>query len=247
MSQPRDLRAVFFDLDDTLFSTTEFARLARRQAVQAMIRHGLRVSAQDALRELDEVIAEFSSNFDRHFDKLLVRLPEGATHGLNPVILVAAGVTAYHDAKFTRLKPFPDVLPALRKLSRSPLIRGVITDGLDVKQAEKLLRLDVFPLLTPRAVFISDQIGIAKPNPKLFERACSEMRIAPRQAMYVGDHPQKDVDPPNHIGMVTVLVDRGGRHAGVRGRTQPAYRLRNFSQLLQLLRKDFKVHFPARG
>ncbi|MBI2932469.1 MAG: TIGR02253 family HAD-type hydrolase [Planctomycetes bacterium] len=239
------LRAIFFDIDDTLYSTTEFATLARRNAIQAMVNVGLNIPIEEGLRELSEVIHEFSSNYQHHFDKLLLRLPEAATRGLNRTILVAAGVVAYHDAKFTRLKPFPDVLPALKRLARTSLIRGIITDGVDIKQAEKLLRLGVHSYLTPGAVVISDQIGISKPNPKIFERACSEMRVAPREAMYVGDHPVKDIDPANRIGMVTVLADRGGRHSDEIGRTRAHFHVRNFDQLLNLLRKRFKVSIPA--
>ena len=39
------LKAIFFDIDDTLFSTTEFADRARRGAVDAMRRYGLRLPA----------------------------------------------------------------------------------------------------------------------------------------------------------------------------------------------------------
>lgn len=56
------LQAILFDIDDTLFSTTEFARKARRNAVRAMIQAGLDVPEEVVLKELDEVLAEFSSN-----------------------------------------------------------------------------------------------------------------------------------------------------------------------------------------
>ncbi|MEI6129668.1 MAG: haloacid dehalogenase, partial [Planctomycetota bacterium] len=56
------LDAIFFDIDDTLFSTTLFAEQARRSAIDAMLRAGLRADHDSALRELDEVLAEFSSN-----------------------------------------------------------------------------------------------------------------------------------------------------------------------------------------
>ena len=71
------LRAVLFDIDDTLFSTTHFARVARRNAIRAMIRAGLDVPEDEALRELEEVISEFSSNYEHHYDQLLKRLRPG--------------------------------------------------------------------------------------------------------------------------------------------------------------------------
>jgi putative hydrolase of the HAD superfamily len=234
------LKAIFFDIDDTLFSTTEFADRARRAAVEAMRRHGLRLPAEHVLRELLEVIAEFSSNYEAHFDKLLLRLPERSWDGVNPAILVAAGVQAYHDAKFRHLRPYPDVPPLLSRLAKTDLVRGVITAGLAVKQADKLLRLGLYEKFTPTAIFISDQIGISKPNPKLFSRACDEVGVEPKETLYVGDHPLHDVDPANSLGMITVHVRRG-KHAPERGKTAPTHSVEDFKELLTVLRKDYSV------
>jgi putative hydrolase of the HAD superfamily len=234
------LKALFFDIDDTLYSTTDFADKARRLAAESMRRHGLRLPSEHILRELLEVISEFSSNYEHHFDKLLLRLPRRAFDGVNPAILVAAGVQAYHDAKFRFLRPYPDVPPVLERLARTDLVRGIITAGLEVKQADKLLRLGLYSCFTPTAIFISDQIGISKPNPKLFQRACEEVGLKPGECIYVGDHPVHDVDAANTLGMMTVRIRRG-RHAPEQGRTQPTYELKNFKELLTILRKDLNV------
>ncbi|MHC4605685.1 MAG: TIGR02253 family HAD-type hydrolase [Planctomycetota bacterium] len=239
--QRRELKVIFFDIDDTLYSTTEFVAQARRSAVEAMRSHGLRLPASHILRELSEVIAEFSSNYDHHFDKLLVRLPERAYRGINPAVLVAAAVAAYHDSKFQHLRPFPEVPGVLRKLAQTEIIRGIITAGLLIKQAEKLVRLGVYRHFTPTAIFISDQIGISKPNPKLYKRACSELGILPAEAMYVGDHPSHDIDPCREIGMTAVLVRRQGRHGREKCRRKPDYQIRSLKQILTILRRDFTI------
>ncbi|HUU42849.1 MAG TPA: HAD family hydrolase, partial [Planctomycetota bacterium] len=149
------LRAILFDIDDTLYSTTEFADLARSNGVTAMVRLGLRMEHEAVMRELREVIAEFTSNYEGHFDKLLLRLPREVYEGLNPAILVAGAVIAYHETKASRLRPLPDVVEALRKLSHTELILGVITMGPQVKQAEKILRLGLMDYIDPSAIFIS--------------------------------------------------------------------------------------------
>ena len=113
--------------------------MARTNAVRAMISMGLRMNEEDCMRELNEVIAEFSSNYEHHFEKLLLRIGEETYRGLNPAVLVASAVSAYHDTKFKQLKPFEDVKPALDALSRTGVRLGVITMGPQVKQAEKLL------------------------------------------------------------------------------------------------------------
>ena len=78
------LSAVLFDIDDTLFGTTEFAGRARKNAVRAMCEAGLDLPIEDVERELAEVIAEFSSNYSRHFDKLLVRLGQVVARPARP-------------------------------------------------------------------------------------------------------------------------------------------------------------------
>ena len=62
-----EIRAVFFDIDGTLFSTVDFATRAREASVDAMLEAGLPVNRDELLEELAEVVREFSSNYERHF------------------------------------------------------------------------------------------------------------------------------------------------------------------------------------
>lgn len=235
------LDAVLFDIDDTLFSTTEFARSARNNAVRAMIEAGLGLSESVVRAELDEVIAEFSSNYDRHFDKLLQRLRPSALRDINPALIVAAGVAGYHDTKFRELKPFPDVIPLLDGLGRAGLRRGIVTHGWTSKQAEKIVRLGLLSHIDRNAVFISDQIGISKPNPKLYQTALSDLRLAPDRVMYVGDSPAHDITPPAKLGMVTVWAKRAAKHSFGPDDVQPAHTVSDFEQLGQILREQYGV------
>ena len=187
------LSAILFDVDDTLYSTTDFAARARQRACEAMVRQGLRLPVSEVRRELSEVISEFTSNYGQHFDKLLLRLPPGSWAGTNKALIIAAGIMAYHATK-CELEPFPDVLPFLRRVhAQGDVVLGVITHGLEIKQAEKLLLLEVTPYLHPAAIFISDQLGISKPNPKLYQRACSTLGLNPAEVMYVGDNPTHEI------------------------------------------------------
>ena len=235
----KKLSAIFFDIDDTLYSTSEFARRARSNSVDAMIAAGVRLDRGTLLADLEEVIAEFSSNYGSHFDKLLLRLPPSAIEGLNPAIVVASAVAAYHDTKFQELAPYPDAVDLLRDLKRTGIVVGVITAGLAVKQAEKIVRLHIAQYLTPNAIFISDQIGISKPNPKLYLRACQEVRVKPAEAMYVGDNPANDIAPPNSIGMIAVLNRSSGKYASVAASVPPDYQISTFRELREILRNDF--------
>jgi len=236
-----DLKAIFFDIDDTFYSTSEFSKTARLNSVYAMIEAGLKVSVTECFDELREVIAEFGANFGNHYDRLLLRIPQEKYGNVNPAIIVSAGVVAYHETKYKSLKPYEDVLEVLRILSSTPLILGVITAGLMNKQAEKLVRLNILKYLTPNAIFITDQMGIGKPNVKLYKNAYKHLQVKPEECMYVGDNPITDIDPPNSVGMVTVLNRRSGKYLDVQGKSKPDYVIHDMWELLDVLKKNFGI------
>lgn len=237
----RDLQCIFFDIDDTMYSTTEFAARARKNAVQAMIRAGLRLGEEECLKELDEVISEFSSNYEHHFDKLLLRLPREAIGDSSPLILVAAGMCGYHDTKFHDLSPFEDAIEVLKLLRERKLRLGIISEGLGIKQAEKVVRLGLHTLISPQAVFITDSIGISKDNPKLYLRACDKLKVEPAKCMYVGDNPERDVDVPHSVGLATTLSKRSGKHINKESRVPPDHIIHNFWDLLDLIQANYKI------
>ena len=81
----------------------------------------------------------------------------------------------------------PDARALLEALRAGGVRAGVLSAGLQVKQAEKLIRLGALPLVEPGAIFFSDQMGVGKPNPKIYSKACRALGVAPGRAMYVGD------------------------------------------------------------
>jgi putative hydrolase of the HAD superfamily len=236
-----ELKAIFFDIDDTLFSTSEFAKAARLNSVYAMIRAGLKCNVNDCIQELKEVTEEFGPNYENHYDRLLLRLPKESYKEINPAVIVAAGVVAYHQTKNSSLKPYDDVVEILKSLSNTEIILGIITAGLKIKQAEKLVRLDLLKYLDSRAIFITDQIGIGKPNVKLYKNACEALDLDPESCMYVGDNPITDIDPPNKLGMITVLNRRSGKYLSIVGKTAPKYTITDMWELLKIIKDDFGI------
>ena len=110
------LDAIFFDIDDTLFSSSGFAYRARSRSVEAMIAYGLKVEEERVHSLIREIIGEHDSNFQFQFDEALKRLPPESYEPVNPAIIVSAAIAAYHDTKFKELRPFDDVTPTLQRL-----------------------------------------------------------------------------------------------------------------------------------
>lgn len=234
------LDMIFFDIDDTLYSTTQFAERARRAAVRAMIEQGLRLEEEEAVVELSEVVAEFTSNYGSHFDRLLDRVGPQRYPGRNRAVLVAAGVVAYHDAKEDGLVLLPDIRSVLLRLYGARVRLGVISAGLQAKQAEKLIRLDAIAWFDPAAIFFSDQMGVSKPNPKIYQKACKEAGVLPRRALYIGDRASHDVVPARAAGLFTVhYIGAQGRHAEAACTAPADHTLADLRDLLPALRNTY--------
>jgi putative hydrolase of the HAD superfamily len=204
-----------------------------------MVEAGLRGEVDLLVKELDEVVREFGSNDKNHLDKLLLRSsPEDYTP-INPLVIVAAGIVAYHQTKSRGMEPFEDVVEFFKMFDSISIPRGVITSGIGIKQAEKLIRLDLLQYFDPRYIVITDQIGIGKPNPKLYRTACELAGVAPEESIMVGDHPLLDIDSAKLAGLHTIWVKRGGKYANTDGKSVPDYEIRDFWDLMEVLRDDF--------
>ncbi len=234
------LDVVLFDIDDTLYSTTAFATEARRNAVLGMIDAGLDVPLAEGVQEMSEVVREFTSNYDEHFDRFLDRLGPSRWGGRNPAVLIAAGVVAYHRTKERDLRALPDAVEVLTALSRARVRAGIVSAGLRVKQAEKLVRLSVLPWIDPGAIFFSDQMGVSKPNPKIYAKACEALKVPPSRAMYVGDRPETDVAPARAAGLRTVHY-RGahGRYSAVPASPPADHEVQRLTELVPILRDAY--------
>jgi putative hydrolase of the HAD superfamily len=240
MPAKRALSLITFDIDDTLYASRDFARTARENALKAMIAAGLKISLEDAAAELDEVVSEYSSNDEHHFDRMLKRIPKASLSDYNPAILVAIGVAAYHDTIHDSFMPYEDGVDALKRLHDDGFALGVISQGKTVKQAEKVVRLRILPYIHKRGVFFSDQLGISKSSPKFYAKAAEVFGANPRECMHVGDRPDRDIDPANNAGWITVLNRRSGRYHERPGATPPAHQIQNFWDFIELIEKGYE-------
>ena len=99
---------------------------------------------------------------------------------------------------------FADVLPTLNRLSPIPL--GVITNGNNLQQRRKLERTGLAPLF--RTVVTSDELGIAKPDPRIFTEACRRGDVDPRNAVFIGDNWSADVEGSLAAGLRPIWLRR---------------------------------------
>ncbi len=194
----KKIRYVFFDLDDTLFPTSVFAELARKNAINAMIQQGLKSDPDTAYRELLAIIKEMGSNYPLHFNILCERFNKKVESRI-----VAAGVIAYHNTKTTIL-PFTNTYLTLVKLRESGYKIYIATNGSPLKQWEKILRLKIDYFFDD--VFISEEQGLEKSR-EFFEYILKQKGLDPEECIMIGNSLDVDVFPALASGMDAMLVD----------------------------------------
>ncbi len=206
-------RAVFFDVGNTLlFPYPSVSEVCRQ--VLARAGHVRDLHAIDALMPMVDAYYE-----DRYRDDDTFWTDEGETSGvwvgMYSLLCRELGLhqTAEELARQVyeefgdpeRWRAYDDVVPALRRLKSAGVRTGIISNW-DGRLAQILEGLGLAPFLD--TIVSSAQVGLHKPDPRIFELACERLGVRPDQAAHVGDHHYADVVGATAVGMTAVLIDR---------------------------------------
>jgi putative hydrolase of the HAD superfamily len=238
------IKLIGFDLDDCLFDSTGLSEKARIKGIEAMINLGLKIDKQNAINIIQEIVKEYGSNYSEHYNLFISRLNFLYSEKYNIPIseqyrYVAAAVMAYHEEKVKSIKLYDDVEDCLTKLRQINIKTAIISDGIPIKQYEKILRLKIDKLID--LVVISDEIGIKKPNPKLFDYCLKKIGVKGPEMIYVGDRIDKDIIPALLNNIHSVYIHRHGKydtyHTGekIPENIQPEYEISNLSDLFDVI------------
>ena len=125
----------------------------------------------------------------------------------------------------------PDVPQTLAALRARGLALGIITNG---KTAVQNATIDAVGLREYfSAIVISEACGFRKPDPQIFQQALSALSQSSVQAVYVGDHPQSDVEGARAAGLHAVWF--AGVHTWPDALKSPEYQITEIPQLLTIL------------
>jgi putative hydrolase of the HAD superfamily len=197
------LKAIAFDLDDTLFPERDYAFSGFR-AVAEWAQKQLGVEADQAEQELQ---GHFNAGVRGDtFNRWLL------AHGLPVEVWLPQMIRAYREHT-PRLTPFPDVPPALEILGGRYRL-GLITQGHASGQRRKLQALGLNGRFEQVVVLGEEERPLWKPHPHPCQRWLEAMQLPGTECAYVGDNPVRDFHGSRSLGMWTVRIRRpGGQHS----------------------------------
>ncbi|MDE3057180.1 MAG: TIGR02253 family HAD-type hydrolase [Bacteroidota bacterium] len=228
------IKAVIFDLDNTLVDFMAMKRQAIDAAIAAMMDAGLTLSRGDIQARIDEIYKERGMEFQNVFDQLLYNEFQKVDYKI-----LSAGVIAYRRAREAALVPYPHVYMTLMELLKSGLHLGVVSDAPAREAWLRLTYLNFHHIFDHVVTF--EDTGERKPNAAPFRRALELLKVKGHEALMVGDWAERDVVGAANVGMKTVFARYGDTFGTVESNAD--YEINDISELIDIVRNENSVRF----
>lgn len=206
MFDPSKVKAVLWDLDDTLYSRVAAARLTYPGMFRTHLYEGK-----------DDAYIEAAADFMIHH---LVRdsmIHETSFHALFQAYPPNKDfcLTDCQEYYFDHIHEFAvagqeqvSVIKKLRSLGiKTAIVTNVAADRFDF-QRNKIDTMGLTPLFD--AIVLSGEVGVHKPDRRVFNRATELLGVANEDCVFVGDNPYADITGALNAGMEAVWIDAWG-------------------------------------
>ncbi|HLP79700.1 MAG TPA: TIGR02253 family HAD-type hydrolase [Acidobacteriota bacterium] len=208
MARLKNIKAVFFDFDNTLYAYKP-ASTAGIKAAYKLLASRYNVTFQEFMQEYQVVQAinqkihkgtAASHNRLLRFQRLLER------HGIFQPAFALALEKTYWDAYMKEMYFDPSVADTLQYLRQQGYALGIITDLTARIQLTKLVRSKISHFFG--AIVTSEEAGHEKPHRAPFVTALTKLGVSAEHAVMVGDNPKSDIYGAKRMGMKTIQLIR---------------------------------------
>lgn len=193
------MKAVIFDLDDTLYPEIEFVR----SGFKIVSRY---ISLKNAIDD------------NLTFKKIMLILEEHGRGKVFDILLNDLGIYSedyvnlllyLYRSHCPTINLYPEADTFLKELKHHNIQLGIISDGMASVQKNKISALGIDSYFD--IIILTDELGkhYWKPSLTPFKIALSLLEVQPNEAIYIGDNVSKDFIAPNKLGMESIQLNSG--------------------------------------
>lgn len=241
MSIPTEIKAVLFDMDETLLS---HARNFRALTVDLYRPFEDRLPGIDYDKFAKTLWPKAVDMWHMMYDGVLpgsVARRYTVTNTLRQLEadldLSKPMMELWDELFITNTSLMPDAESVLAELRGEGIRLGIVTNGYSDVQHRKIEHHRLGTMVD--FVLVSEDAKSHKPDPGIFEQALTLAGTAADATMFVGDMPQTDIEGALAAGMIPVLIDPNDKHTnGLPQHREPRYRIRALQELLTLVNGD---------
>ena len=226
------IRAVIFDLDNTLVDFMKMKRRAIEEAIPAMIDAGLKLSVEESSKIIDEIYKERGIEYQQVFDAFLQQVLKKVDYRI-----LSAGIVAYRRAREAALIPYPHVYSTLNKLLKLGIKMGIVSDAPAKEAWLRLAYLNFHHIVD--AVVTFEDTGQRKPHSAPFLAIMEKLNVKPTETIMVGDWVERDIIGAEKVGMKTAFARYGDTFDTKSHNAN--YELNDINELIDIIIKENKL------
>ncbi len=198
------IKALIFDLDNTLVDFMAMKQSAIDAAVMAMIDAGLKMPRDKATQSIYRIYDEEGIEDQRVFDKFLTKELGSIDYRIH-----AAGIVGYRRAREAALVLYPHVQLTLMQLIKRGKKLAVVSDAPRLQAWLRLCQLNLHHIF--ESVITFEDTQRQKPDPEPFRKALEQLNVRANEAMMVGDWAERDIAGARVLGIKTIFARYGDR------------------------------------
>lgn len=230
------MKSILFDVDDTLYNQLvpfqkAFEKNFNFNDIPMEQLYKISRKLSDNVFELSE-----SGQMDIQ-DMHIFRIKKAMEH-FNKKITNQDAIAFQEDySQFqSEIKLIPDVEASLKYLKEKGATLGIITNGPKEHQWNKIKKLEVEKWIPHENILISSEVGLSKPNSKIFLLASTRMQLNQTETYYIGDSFSNDIVGAKQVGWKAVWSNRRN-HPEPKGNVKADHIINEECTLLQFVKE----------
>jgi len=220
------IKAILFDLDNTLIDFMKMKHKSCEAAIDAMISAGLNIKRDKALKILFNLYDKYGIEHKKIFEKFLKK-----TTGKVDYRLVTYGIIAYRKLRESYLAPYPRTISTLIELKKKYKL-AIISDAPRLNAWFRLVALNIDDFFD--VVITAADVRKQKTHSTPFRAALKQLKIKPEEALMVGDRIKRDIRTAKALGIKTCYARYGAVKPVAKGRSGADFEIEDVGKLVKL-------------
>lgn len=190
-----EIKAVFFDLDGTLLDRNASLLKFIDDQFERFIKELNLIDKQHFIKRFIELDCRGYVWKDQVYSQLLQEMKITA---LTWEQLLEDYLLNFRHS----CEPFRNVRKVLDMLRLMGMKIGLISNGKRQFQQDNLKALGIAEYFD--TILISEEVGIRKPDPRIFQMGLDNLSVTADESIFVGDHPVNDVKAAKDAGLIVI-------------------------------------------
>ena len=226
------IKAIIFDIDNTLLDFMTMKSNAINAAVVGMIANGLPIEKDLAIKQIFDIYNFKGYEHQKVLNDFIVNTIDSIDYKI-----LAAGIVEYKIAKEASLSLYPGVKDTLVNLSNFGLKLGILSDAPSREAWIRMYILKIHKIFDQVVTF--NDTGFYKPAKEPFIKIKELLDVEYHECLMVGDWPERDIKGAKQLGMKTAFAKYGATE--IIDNSDADYELDTIHELVDIIRSENKI------